>query len=253
MKEIIKQNLEEIERTENVKILYATESGSRMWGFASPDSDYDVRFIYVRPVEFYLKLEKTSDVIEWKLDDVLDINGWDLQKMLRLLHTSNPTLFEWASSPLIYKTTPEWEKIRGVVNDYFISKTSMHHYLSMAKRHISVYLETPDVSLKKYFYGIRPVLACKWIAEKGTPPPVLFSELMDAELDDEFKPLINDLLRRKSDTNESGKILRIDELNAYIKSEIEKTESLINSLPKDQKSGFEELDRIFTDIILNNR
>jgi predicted nucleotidyltransferase len=252
MEKIIKQNLEEIERTENVKILYATESGSRMWGFASPDSDYDVRFIYVRPLEFYLRLENTSDVIEWKLDDILDINGWDLQKMLRLLHTSNPTLFEWASSPLVYKTTPEWEKIRGIVNDYFISKTSLHHYLSMAKKHISVYLETPEVLLKKYFYGIRPVLACKWIAEKRTPPPVLFSELVEAELDAEFKPLIDDLLRRKTDTNESGKIPRIDELNAYIKSEIEKTESLINTLPKDRKSGYEELDRVFFDIVMRD-
>jgi predicted nucleotidyltransferase len=253
MNEIIKQNLEEIERTENVKILYATESGSRMWGFASPDSDYDVRFIYVRPIEFYLKLEKTTDVIEWKLDEVLDINGWDLQKMLKLLHTSNPTLFEWGSSPLIYKTTSEWEKIRGVVNDYFIPKTTMYHYLSMAKRNFATYLTEQEVSLKKYFYAIRPMLACKWITEKGTPPPVLFSELMESELDDEFKPLINDLLRRKSDTNESGKILRIDELNAYIKNEIEKTEGLINSLLKDQKSGFEELNKIFIDIVLNNR
>jgi predicted nucleotidyltransferase len=253
MEQIIKQNLEEIERTENIKILYATESGSRMWGFASPDSDYDVRFIYVRPLEFYLKLEKTSDVIEWKLDEVLDINGWDLQKMLQLLHNSNPTLFEWASSPIIYKTTPEWEKIRGVVNDYFISRTSIHHYLSMAKRHISAYLETEKVSLKKYFYGLRTALACKWIAEKGTPPPVLFSELMETELDDEFKPLINDLLRRKTDTNESGKIPRIDELNSYIKNEIEKTESLVNTLPKDRKSGFDELDKIFVDIVLQNK
>jgi predicted nucleotidyltransferase len=120
----------------------------------------------------------------------------------------------------------------------------------MAKRNFATYLTEQEVSLKKYFYAIRPMLACKWIAEKGTPPPVLFSELMESELDDEFKPLINDLLRRKSDTNESGKIPRIDELNDYIKIEIEKTESLINSLPKDQKTGFEELDRIFTDIVI---
>ena len=83
---------------ENVKILHCVESGSRAWGFASPDSDYDVRFIYIRPKEYYLRLEKTRDVIEWQLDDTLDINGWDIQKMLRLLHKSNPTVFELGKS-----------------------------------------------------------------------------------------------------------------------------------------------------------
>lgn len=106
MKEIMEGKLAEIEGKENVRILHAVESGSRAWGFASPDSDYDVRFIYVRPVEHYLRLGKTRDVIEWQLDETLDINGWDLQKALRLLHSSNPTLFEWNNSPVIYKTTP---------------------------------------------------------------------------------------------------------------------------------------------------
>ena len=96
MLETIKQKLNEIEKRENVRILHAVESGSRAWGFASPDSDYDVRFIYVREKEFYLRLDKTRDVIEWQLDDTLDINGWDLAKALTLLHRSNPTVFEWS-------------------------------------------------------------------------------------------------------------------------------------------------------------
>lgn len=100
MFEIIQKNLDEIEKAEHVRIIHCVESGSRAWGFASPDSDYDVRFIYVRPKEYYLKLEKTKDVIEWQLDDTLDINGWDIQKALRLLHKSNPTLFEGMLHPL---------------------------------------------------------------------------------------------------------------------------------------------------------
>ncbi len=109
IKQIIDKKLNEIEERENIKILHCIESGSRAWGFPSPDSDYDVRFIYVRPKEYYLKLEKTRDVIEWQLDDTLDINGWDLQKALRLLHNSNPTVFEWNNSPIVYRTTKEWE------------------------------------------------------------------------------------------------------------------------------------------------
>ncbi len=105
MRKKIKEQLRRIEDAENIKILLAVESGSRAWGFASPDSDYDVRFVYIRSLEDYLRLDATRDVIELPIDDVLDINGWDLQKTLRLLHKSNPTLFEWFSSPIVYKKT----------------------------------------------------------------------------------------------------------------------------------------------------
>lgn len=94
MESLIREKLEEIERREDCRILLAVESGSRAWGFASPDSDYDVRFIYVRPKESYLKLEPVRDVIELPINEVLDINGWDVNKALRLLHRSNPTVFE---------------------------------------------------------------------------------------------------------------------------------------------------------------
>lgn len=120
----IQVKLKEIEEKEHVRILHCVESGSRAWGFASPDSDYDVRFIYVRRSEDYLRLEKTRDVIEWQLDDTLDINGWDLQKALRLLYRSNPTLFEWNNSPVIYKTTPEWQEISQMISRFFVDKSS---------------------------------------------------------------------------------------------------------------------------------
>ena len=111
----IRAELADIERQENVRILYCAESGSRAWGFASPDSDFDVRFIYVCQRNHYLKLGKIRDVIELPINDVLDINGWDLDKTLRLLHKSNPTLFEWFSSPIIYKETPFAEEFRPSV------------------------------------------------------------------------------------------------------------------------------------------
>ena len=89
MRKKIKEQLRRIEDAENIKILLAVESGSRAWGFASPDSDYDVRFVYIRSLEDYLRLDAIRDVIELPIDDVLDINGWDLQKTLRLLHKWN--------------------------------------------------------------------------------------------------------------------------------------------------------------------
>lgn len=108
---VITEKLNEIEEKENVKILHAVESGSRAWGFASPDSDYDVRFIYVRKKEDYLTLCEKSDVIEWQLDETLDINGWDLKKALQLFHKSNATLFEWSNSPIVYRISKSLKHI----------------------------------------------------------------------------------------------------------------------------------------------
>ena len=106
MRDRILHQLQQLEKTEGITILHAVESGSHAWGFPSPDSDYDVRFIYVRSCEAYLRLEKRRDVLELPIDEELDISGWDLDKALRLLHGSNPTLFEWCQSPIVYKTTP---------------------------------------------------------------------------------------------------------------------------------------------------
>ena len=103
MEDMIRKKVKESEKKENVSIIMAVESGSRAWGFASPDSDYDVRFVYVRQLEDYLRLEKTKDTIEWQLDDVLDISGWDLKKALQLMHDSNPSIFEWCASPVVYQ------------------------------------------------------------------------------------------------------------------------------------------------------
>ena len=106
IEELVLLKLKEIEEAEHIKILHAIESGSRAWGFASPDSDYDVRFIYVRPQQYYLELQPKQDFIEWILDETLDINGWDLSKTLRHFHKSNATLFEWANSPIVYHNKP---------------------------------------------------------------------------------------------------------------------------------------------------
>ena len=124
----INDKLNEIEAKEGVRILHAIESGSRAWGFASPDSDYDVRFVYVRPREDYLRLDEARDVIEWQLDEVLDINGWDLKKALKMFAKGNAVLFEWSGSPIVYRTTREWERIREVSKQYFSEKTAIYQY-----------------------------------------------------------------------------------------------------------------------------
>ena len=244
---IIPEKLAEIEKRENVRILHCIESGSRAWGFASPDSDFDVRFIYVRPKDFYLRLDKTRDVIEWQLDEVLDINGWDLQKALVLLHKSNPTLFEWNNSPIVYKTTPEWKAVSDIISHYFQQKSGLYHYLSTAKSNYREYLHGENVRLKKYFYVLRPILACRWILEKRTPPPMLFTELADACLDDALVPAVNELLRLKMNTPELGEGKRIDIINEYLDSSIGEIETLLKDYAADDPKSWDELNAIFLD------
>ena len=251
MKELIQEKLNEIEAREHVRILHCVESGSRAWGFASPDSDFDVRFIYVRRTEDYLRLEKTRDVIEWQLDDTLDINGWDLQKALRLLHKSNPTLFEWNSSPIVYRTTVDWQRISAVINRFFLEKAGLYHYLSTAKKNYREYLKGETVRLKKYFYVLRPLLACRWILAEGTPPPMLFSTLMDKYLEESVRPDVRELLRIKMETPEIGDGPRMDRINEYLDRGIEEIGQIIDSLPPDQPRSWAELDSLFISVLKN--
>lgn len=252
MKEVIAQKLKEIEERENVKILHCVESGSRAWGFASPDSDYDVRFVYLRPKEYYLRLDRTRDVIEWQLDDTLDINGWDLQKALRLLHKSNPTIFEWNSSPIVYKTTPQWQELSELINGYFLQKSGLYHYISTAKGNYREYLKGDTVRLKKYFYVLRPILACRWIIAEQTPPPMLFSELAEKYLDSSIKGDVERLLELKMKSPEVTLGKKIDPLNSYIDSSLEEIGEIIERMPEEKQRGWEDLNEIFLKLVFES-
>lgn len=252
MKEIIRQKLLEIEEKEHVRILYAVESGSRAWGFASPDSDYDVRFVYVRRLEDYLRLDEMRDVIEWQLDDVLDINGWDLQKMLRLLSKSNRVIFEWNNSPIIYRTSPEWERISAMMEDYFLPLSATYHYLSMAKTYFQDCRKSDTVRLKKYLYAIRPALCCQWILEKGTPPPMLFSELCDAQLEESLRPEIEHLLDLKIHSPEVTTGVKVQALNDYIERNIAEISAALEGkyTKHSEKQDMTQLNQIFRSIVM---
>lgn len=252
MRELIIQKLKEIEQSENIRILHAVESGSRAWGFPSPDSDYDVRIIYIRPPEFYLKLEKIRDVIELPINDMLDINGWDLNKALRLLHSSNPTLFEWMSSPVIYHQTEFIEQLLPLMDQYFSCKSGLYHYLSMAERNYKEFLKDDMVKVKKYFYVLRPVLACKWILHKRTKPPMLFSDLSASELDDGLKPVVDRLLDLKMNAPEIKKIPRVNEINDYLDWIIEELKVEIAAFPAEHRADWAPLNELFLKTVSSN-
>ena len=245
----ISEKLDRIETEYDVKILHCIESGSRAWGFASPDSDFDVRFFYVHKPEFYLRLDRSSDVINYELNDVFDINGWDLQKALRLLYKSNPTIFEWNSSPIVYRTTPQWQRVQSVIDEYFLSKSGLYHYLSMANSNYKEYLKGDTVRLKKYFYVIRPVLACLWILEKNSPPPMLFSELVSAELDKSLIPYIDYLFEIKTNSPESEYGEKIPEINSYLDSKIKEISGKISETDVNTEKNWDNLNRLFLEIL----
>ena len=245
MQELIVQRLHEIEQTEHVRILMAVESGSRAWGFSSPDSDYDVRFLYVRPPKEYLRLDRLRDVIELPINDLLDVNGWDIDKALKLLYRSNPTLFEWLASPIVYMETAYANILRSAAKEYFISKHGLYHYHSMAESNYREYLKTDMVKAKKYFYVLRPILACKWILEYRSQPPMLFSELMDAELESELRPVVLQLLELKINTPEVKQIPRIDSLNAYLEDNLTAIKAQISALPEEKFNQWDGLNQLF--------
>lgn len=251
MKDLIIQKLKEIEQQEDIRILHAVESGSRAWGFPSPDSDYDVRFIYVRRPDFYLKLEKTRDVIELPINDMLDINGWDISKTLRLLHSSNPTLFEWMNSPVVYRETEFADLIQPYLDRYFSCKSGLYHYLSMAEGNYREYLKGDIVKAKKYFYVLRPILACKWILHKGTRPPMLFRELMDSELEDSLKPVVENLLDLKMNAPEIKEIPRVDIINSYLDRTIEGLKVEIAAFPAEHRADWDPLNQLFLETLAN--
>ena len=249
IEELVGRKLKEIEERENIRALHAAESGSRAWGIASPDSDYDVRFVYVRPMDFYLKLQDKKDFIDWELNQVLDINGWDITKALQHFYKSNATLYEWGNSPIIYKTTPQWEKSMKLAEEYFSGKSAMYHYYGTARKNYEAYLMEDMVKYKKYFYVLRPILACKWIEKKKCPPPVLFQTLAEEILEKEMKPAVDRLVEAKLQMTESEKRGKIQELNDYIQEKLEYYQALLSEMPEDRNKDWEPLNRSFRELL----
>ncbi len=245
----INEKLDEIEKREGVRILHAVESGSRAWGFSSPDSDYDVRFVYVRPEEVYLRIDETRDVIEWQLDEVLDINGWDLKKALRQFAKGNATLYEWSGSPIVYRTTEEWNRIREVSDQYFSEKAAVYHYYGTANSTLQGYLLGDTVRYKKYFYALRPLLAAQYIEKYHMAPPVLFDDLMKMEMPDDLRTAIEKLLEIKKKTMEGEEKPHIPEIISFIEKETARQKTIADQIPDDHSKDWTALNRVFRETI----
>lgn len=226
--------LERIQSEEEVKILYACESGSRAWGFPSNDSDYDVRFIYIRKPEFYLSIDEGRDVIEKPIVDDIDLSGWDLKKTLKLFRKSNPPLLEWFQSPIIYmKQFSIYEKIKSLLPVYYSPLACIHHYTNMAEGNLRDYLKHDKVWLKKYFYVLRPVLASIWIENNLGPVPTEFEKLAEAIVKEaKLKKAIDELIEKKRKGAELSWGERIPEISNFIEFEVERLSKKKFDFPK---------------------
>ena len=242
----------------DMQIVFAAEAGSRAWGFPSKDSDYDVRFVYVHKREWYLDIDRGRDVIEkpnlkllsaW--DDNFDVCGWELQKALRLFRKNNPPFIEWLHSPYQYHDGGVGKYLKHLIPNYFQTGTSVHHYLSMAKRNWKEYLVGERVWTKKYFYVIRPILACSWIEKYKQVPPVQFERLLPialeasilrhgraisgdggAEYGHQLLGKVFQLLEQKKDGLELDEGPRIPILNDFIAKEMDYFEGWAKEQPK---------------------
>lgn len=231
VREEILSRLAKAEREHDVRILLAVESGSRAWGFASPNSDYDARFIYVNRPEWYLSvgLEEKRDVIEYPIVDELDVNGWDLRKALRLFWKSNPAFMEWIQSPLVYLQRGGFlDGSRALMNTVYSVESGMYHYRSMAKTNYRGYLQQEQVPLKKYFYVLRPLLAVRWMERFGTPAPIEFGKLVAmVESDRALVRAIDALLEQKRMSPELGLSPQVPAIQDFIVKELERLDGIV--------------------------
>jgi uncharacterized protein len=217
--------LDDIARAERIRIILAVESGSRAWGFASADSDYDVRFLYVRRVEDYAALTVPRDVIERPLEGEIDLSGWDLRKALSLGLRWNPALVEWLTSPIVYAQAGwEADALRGLFAVPQSRTALIRHYYGLASRQFGRNIDgRAEVNLKKYFYVVRPAAALLWLETRGdeTPPMSLPALLDGVALPADVVSAIVDLRARKARGVEAGKGARIAALDAFCVARME--------------------------------
>ncbi|WP_051203721.1 nucleotidyltransferase domain-containing protein [Hugenholtzia roseola] len=253
---LIPEALRHLEEKHDIKILYAVESGSRAWGFASANSDWDVRYLYLHKPDWYLSIDEKKDSLETFLPHDLDLSGWELRKALNLFKKSNPALLEWLQSPLIYAENGETaEKLRLLTAQYFNAKACLHHYLNMAINNYKGYLQKEQVRVKKYFYVLRPLLACDYIRLHDGMIPVEFETLLNqvllnqAPLENEVKGEIEKLVVRKRAGEELTEESQNAILNHFIDEKIEFYHQYLKKVESPKQPDNTALNQLFREIL----
>ena len=251
MQEKIQQYLQQIEADKDITILLACETGSRAWGIPSPESDYDIRIIYVHKKDWYLSLSEKKDSIDLMFENNnIDITGWDLKKSMKLLAKSNAGLLERIQSPIVYQSHPDFiKKITALAQVQYSKIATIHHYLSMAKGFIYDVNSEADYKLKKFFYALRSTITCKWIMEKESIPPIEFKEMyMNLNLDHALVSRIDELILLKSTIKEGYLHSGEEELRQFMDDVIKEADKKRKSLPS-AKGNMNDLNELFINTV----
>ncbi|KUG08794.1 nucleotidyltransferase domain-containing protein [Solirubrum puertoriconensis] len=247
----IQAELSRLEQNQHIRILYACESGSRGWGFASSDSDYDVRFIYCHPAYWYLRLDEERDSLNLPISDELDLSGWELRKALKLLRGSNAALLEWLQSPVIYQEAHDFRtRIEALLPACYNPAAALHHYLGLVRRGVEDDLVGEQVRLKRLFYALRSALALRWVRQQpGQVPPMAFGQLR-ALLPPELAPEVDELLLRKAAANEKTTAPTPKSLAYFIEGEYEVAQAVRTTLrPEHRSDATSPLNELFQHLI----
>ncbi|WP_291728144.1 nucleotidyltransferase domain-containing protein [Bernardetia sp.] len=255
IQDYIEECLQQLESEKNIKILYACESGSRAWGFGSPDSDYDVRFLFVHDKEKYVSIHSPLDSIDRFFENDVDVSAWDIRKALGLLKKSNATPFEWLQSPIIYRQNEEFRnQLWELSKLYFSPKTLIFHYLGIAKGMLSK-IEDHQISIKKYFYVLRPVLAAYYIKTRNQPAPTEFRFLVEnlvqvenSTKNKEVKEAIEELWKQKIIAKEGEKIKIPTFIHSFITEQISECGAYASNLKRKEEEN-EPLNEFFRSLL----
>ena len=247
----IKKELLRLEQKHDIKILYAVESGSRAWGFASTDSDWDVRYIYIHRLDWYLAIDNKRDNQDEILPNDIDLADWELKKALRLFRKSNPPILEWLRSPMVYlQQFSAADKLRDLTQEYFNPKSCLYHYFHMGERNYREYLQKDKVRVKKYFYVLRPILACDWIIHTNSMAPMEFQKLVDKQVKDPaVLTEIQNLLARKMAGEELNEEPKNQILNDFVEQKILFYKDYVKSLGQIDPPDTAKLNELFKEIL----
>jgi uncharacterized protein len=258
-----KRAVEEIDRRlasivvdHNVSIAWAIESGSRAWGFPSPDSDYDARFIYVRTAEQYLSPWQPRDVIEMPIEKDMDINGWDLGKAIKLMLKGNAVVVEWLQSPIVYRGDNLLKnEMLALAEECSDRAASMRHYFHLGTQQWQRFLAMGDAAAaKKLFYAARPGLCLRWLrlhGERNVPPMNFQILLHETEISSGILEEFEQLIAAKAQTRELGNTSISNEMRNFIDFEFEMTVGqLAKSSSKQSRQHLEKASALFRNAVL---
>jgi predicted nucleotidyltransferase len=247
---ITQQLLDIVENERGIKMLYCCESGSRAWRFPSQDSDFDARFIYVRPKDDYFSILDVRDVVEYSNDGILDVKGWDIRKALKLFLKSNCALYEWLQSPIVYRAMPDFtSEMRSIIPEYFSPRAGAFHYLGLTNGIYPSIIESENVRLKKYFYALRTLLAGHWIVTYQSCPPMTLDELLETVKDAAIKEIVENLRKQKFYATEATTVPAVKELDNFLGTMYNHLEHEAQKLPKSEINNVDPLNEIFRTMV----